>query len=318
MTKIAIIALNTFKEAIRNRVLYIILAFAILLMLCSGVISDLSVAKPQDTIRAIGLSAINFFSVLIAIFIGVGLVYNEIDKKTIYTIVSKPINRTQFILGKYFGLLLTIFINVLIMTIFFFWAIYFQQLTSDTAATKNEYFQQLYAASGGMPISNMTFVGYYVSAFFTSVAKAAASAIGLYHHELTKDLLAVICMNCFELAIITAFAVLFSTFSTPTLSSFLTVMTFLMGRGNEEIMRYVERMQSKISDGGFDFAIALKLHLANLAALIAPNLSIFNLTGDAIYEGRIEIFWSDILYGFCYPAAILALAALIFRRRNFK
>ena len=315
MTKIAIIALNTFKEAVRNRVLYILLAFAILLLLSAGIVSDLSIANPQHTIRALGLSAINFFSVLIAIFIGVGLVYNEIDKRTIYTIVSKPIDRTHFILGKYFGLLLTIFINVLIMTIFFFFAIHLQQAISLDATS--EFFRQTFESSG-VPPSKGVVVGYYVSSFFSSVAKAIGGALGVYHHELTRDLWIVIGMNGFELAIITAFAILFSTFSTPTLSSFLTVMTFLMGRGNEDIIRYLETLQEKYLEAP-DFAIQIKMWAVSLAALIAPNLNIFNLSSEAIYgEGEIPLYWPDILYGLCYPAAILMLAALTFRRRNFK
>ncbi|MFH0793744.1 MAG: ABC transporter permease subunit, partial [bacterium] len=107
MSKVYAIALNTFKEAVRNRILYILLIFALVLMGSSGVISDLSIAEPEKIVKDLGLAGINFFGLLIAIFIGIGLVYNELDKKTIYTIVSKPIDRHQFLLGKYFGLLLT-------------------------------------------------------------------------------------------------------------------------------------------------------------------------------------------------------------------
>jgi ABC-type transport system involved in multi-copper enzyme maturation permease subunit len=115
MQRIAAIAVNTFKEAVRNRVLYVLLFFSVLIMFGAWVASTLSIDDELKIVRDLGAFAINFISVLIAVFVGIGLVYNDLDKKTIYTIVSKPINRWEFLLGKYFGLMLTIAVNVLIM-----------------------------------------------------------------------------------------------------------------------------------------------------------------------------------------------------------
>ncbi|MBN1517063.1 hypothetical protein JXA32_10905 [Candidatus Sumerlaeota bacterium] len=315
MYSIFVIALNTFKEAIRNRILYVILLFAILIIISGGIMGDLSVSAPEDLIRSIGLFGINFFSIMIAVFIGIGLVYNEIDKKTIYTIVSKPIDRTHFILGKYFGLLLTIYANVIIMTLFFLMAIHYYSVVDQQ--TMNDYFMHLASQKGSYTQADIYM--YYVKALLGAIPKGAGSFFGHDPTEATKNIMTVISMNCFELAIIVAFAILFSSFSTPILSAFMTIMTFLVGRGNEDIIRYVWKLQDKIqASGGADMTLHFKAALAQVIALIAPNLSIFYKVSDAIYEDKAPIYGSEILYGVIYPAAVLTLACLIFSRRNFK
>ncbi len=116
MSKVQAIALNTFKEAVRDRILYAILAFAIVMIASTFVLATIGVGMVPKIIRDVGLGFISIFGTLIAIFIGIGLVHKEIDRRTIYTIVSKPIHRWQFILGKYLGLVLTLFVNVAVMT----------------------------------------------------------------------------------------------------------------------------------------------------------------------------------------------------------
>ena len=117
MNKVRAIALNTFKEAVRDRILYAILAFAIAMIASTIVLATIGVGSGPKIIRDLGLGFISIFGVLIAVFIGIGLVHKEIDRRTIYTIISKPIHRWQFILGKYLGLVLTLFVNVAIMTV---------------------------------------------------------------------------------------------------------------------------------------------------------------------------------------------------------
>lgn len=116
MNKIWAIALNTFKEAVRDRILYAILAFAMVMIASTAILATIGAGSGPKIIRDLGLGFISLFGTLIAIFIGIGLVHKEIDRRTIYTIISKPIHRYQFILGKYLGLVLTLFVNVTIMT----------------------------------------------------------------------------------------------------------------------------------------------------------------------------------------------------------
>ena len=116
MSKIWAIALNTFREAVRDRILYAILAFAVVMIASTFVLATIGVGMGPKIIRDVGLGFISIFGTLIAVFIGIGLVHKEIDRRTIYTIISKPIHRWQFILGKYLGLVLTLFVNVTVMT----------------------------------------------------------------------------------------------------------------------------------------------------------------------------------------------------------
>jgi ABC-type transport system involved in multi-copper enzyme maturation permease subunit len=115
--RIRAIALNTFRESIRDRVLYNLILFVLILVTASVFVSDLSLDMESQFTAALGLSAMLVFGALIAIFIGVGLVYKEIDKRTIYSLLSKPVHRYEFILGKYAGLCLTLLVNSGVMVL---------------------------------------------------------------------------------------------------------------------------------------------------------------------------------------------------------
>src|ERR1043166_559570 len=109
------IARNAFREAVRDRVLYNLLLFVLLLIAGAIFLGELSAGQESKIIVDLGLSAMLLFGAFIAIFVGVGLVYKEIERRTLYAILSKPIGRGQFLLGKYLGLGLTLLINVAIM-----------------------------------------------------------------------------------------------------------------------------------------------------------------------------------------------------------
>ncbi len=102
------VALNTFREAVRDRVLYLLLVVGIGAVAFSKFLGEISVGDTLHVIVNTGLTAVSLLGVMISIFVGTGLIYKEIDKRTIYTIISKPVRRGEFVLGKYLGLLLTI------------------------------------------------------------------------------------------------------------------------------------------------------------------------------------------------------------------
>ena len=110
------IARNTFREAVRSRVFYILLAFAICLLLFSAVMGFLAVGTITRVILDMGLSTVSYFSALTAIFIGIGLIFQEIERKTIYNILSKPISRARFLVGRYVGLMAVLLVNLAAMT----------------------------------------------------------------------------------------------------------------------------------------------------------------------------------------------------------
>jgi Cu-processing system permease protein len=115
MRSILIIALNTFRENLRDKILYNLLLFALGLIGASILLADLTIMEHHRMITDMGLAAINLVGVVIAIFVGIGLVNKEIERRTVYTIMARPIRRTQFILGKYLGLVMTLSVNIGVM-----------------------------------------------------------------------------------------------------------------------------------------------------------------------------------------------------------
>ena len=119
MTSILAIARNTFKEAIRDRILYGFIFFAVSLILFSVVLGQLSFNQQIRVTMDVGLAGISLFSVLIAIFLGINLLHKEIEKRTIYPVLSKPVSRTSYLLGKFLGLSATMVVQIALMTAVF-------------------------------------------------------------------------------------------------------------------------------------------------------------------------------------------------------
>jgi len=254
MCKVYYIAINTFMEAVRDRVLYLLLAFALLMILSSRILSLLTVGDESKIIKDLGLSSISIFGVLIAIFVGIGLVYKEIEKKTIYTIISKPISRSQFLVGKYLGLLLTIFINVAIMS-----------------------------------------AGLLLLLFIHS---------GVWELHLLKAVLLIFC----ETIVITAFAILFSTFSTPMLSAIFTLSVYVIGHITENLYGFTHALEEQ----------SVRF-FCSVAYYMLPNLQHFDIKAEVVYEvpiGSDFIFYS-LLYCLLYSTITILFANLIFSRRDF-
>jgi ABC-type transport system involved in multi-copper enzyme maturation permease subunit len=113
------LAINTFREAIRNKLLYTLLGFGVLMIGAGVLFATLSYVEVDEILQDMGMAAIRFFSAGIAIFVGIGLIHNEVDRRTIFTILSKPVSRTEFIIGKWAGLTLTVWLQLLLMALAF-------------------------------------------------------------------------------------------------------------------------------------------------------------------------------------------------------
>ena len=253
--RIAAIALNTFREAVRDRILYSILAFALLLIGASAVLASLSIGQEGRIVKDLGLASISIFGTFIAIFLGIGLVFKEIERRTIYAIIAKPIHRFQFLLGKYIGLVLTLLVTVgamVLLVVVLAWAI----------------------------------DGHW-----------------------TPGLLAAAALDFVALMIVTAAALLFSTFSTPTLSAIFALGTFLIGRLSGDLKIFADQFAG----------LGLRL-IANGIYLVLPDLSRFQM-GAQIVNGlpfdSAQIA-GTLLYGLAYILMLLSLAIGIFQRRDFK
>ena len=249
------IAYNTFKEAARNKVFYLLTAFGIFFALSSRVVSMLTIGDEIKVLKDVGLAAIHFFSVLVAIFTGINLVYKEIEKKTIYNILSKPISRSSFILGKFFGLAVTLLTALSAMAVIFFFF--------------------LFIASGEFDHMILVYFGL------------------LY----------------MELLVITAISLLFSSFSTPILSSIFTVCLYLIGQVLWAFNLFTEYLKTPFQ----------KI-LAYAVYYLLPNLDKFNIKGEVVMKTGIDSFQilAAFLYAVVYITAVLILAILIFNKREFQ
>jgi len=288
VAKVCAIAANTFKEAVRNRVLYVLLFFAVLILMGAWVASSLAIFGQEKIVRDLGVAAINIISVLIAVFVGVGLVYNDLDKKTIYTIVSKPISRWHFLVGKYFGLLLTIWVNIIIMTYIFLVVLLLRSYTGE-----DYMMNKLYAGATTTP-TGATMMNYYIGSLFVALFEGLGIllSLGAWHPGismefaaqgtfLTQGIIASSALTMLEMGVITAFAVLFSSFSSPTLSAFLTVTAFIIGRLNQDLYFFADLMIRRA--GGIENLSGgqtLAYWFAVGAAHVAPNLSFFDQRGE--------------------------------------
>jgi ABC-type transport system involved in multi-copper enzyme maturation permease subunit len=111
----AVIALNVFRESVRDKVLYNLVLFAVMLIGASYMLGQLTAGQDVKIIKDLGLAATSLFGLFIAVFIGIGLVSKEVERRSIYALLAKPIDRYQLVLGKYFGLVLTLVVNVAVM-----------------------------------------------------------------------------------------------------------------------------------------------------------------------------------------------------------
>lgn len=252
------IARNAFREAVRDRVLYNLVLFVLLLIAGAIFLGELSAGQEAKIIVDLGLSAMLLFGAFIAIFVGVGLVYKEIERRTLYTILSKPIGRGQFLLGKYLGLCLTLLINVLVMGI-------------------------------GVSLALI-----YVRRGWEPLAMKIWPAIFLIY---------------FELMIITAVALLFSSFSSPALSALLTFFIFIIGHFSADL-----KGLATTSNGA-----AARLLFRALYYLL-PNLTNFSMITPAAHgiTPNSRSFALATIYMVVYVGVLLAAATLVFSRRNFK
>jgi Cu-processing system permease protein len=117
MRRAGIVALNTFREAVRDRVLYSLVFFALLMMVAAIVVGQISIGIEESVIVSLGLSAISVIGLLISVFLGVALVSKEMEKRTLYALLAKPVRRWEFLLGKFGGLVLTLAVNTAAMAL---------------------------------------------------------------------------------------------------------------------------------------------------------------------------------------------------------
>lgn len=250
------IATNTFREAVRDRVLYNLVLFVLLLTISAIFLGELTAGQEARTIVNLGLSAMLLFGAFISIFVGVSLVSKEIEKRTVYAIFSKPIGRGEFIVGKYLGLCLTLLVNVLIMGV-------------------------------GVSLA-LLYVG---------------------GNNLVFSIWGAILLIYLELTILMAVAVLFSSFSSPSLSALLSFFVFIIGHFSASLNELAKNLGS-----------AFAQYFFSAIYYLLPNLSHFSFITNSAHGDfpPTKMIGGAFLYAIIYVCIILVITVLIFSRRNFK
>ncbi len=257
MNRVACIAYNTFREAVRDRVLYNLIAFALLLVAAAVLVGQISIGIERIVLVNLGLTAVSLFGIVIAIFIGIGLVSKEIDKRTLYTVLSRPVRRWEFIFGKFWGLAGTLVVNTCCMAVGFFAALY-------------------YVGHGFRPHD-------------------AYLLVALYFIVL-------------QFVIITALALLFSSFSSPLLSAVFAFALFIIGTFAEDLRGFAAMTHG------------VTRWVATGAAYLVPNFAALNVISPVAHAqpvaGSLVIY--NTIYAVLYAGAAVAGAMLIFEHRNLK
>lgn len=256
LRRIGVIAKNTFREAVRDRILYNLVLFALLIIAGAILLGELTDGQEARTIVNLGLAAMLFFGTFIAVLVGVSLVSKEIEKRTIYAIFAKPVTRSEFIAGKFLGLSLTLAVNVLVM-------------------------------GAGVSLA-LLYVG---------------------GGPLVWTIWPSIFLIYLELTVLTAVAILFSSFSSPALSALLTLFMFLIGHFSTSLRELAQGIGSSGANYFFDAIYYL-----------LPNLSHFSFATSASHGGIPPgaMIAGASAYAVVFDIVLVAITIQIFRRRNFK
>ncbi|MGB8332395.1 MAG: ABC transporter permease subunit [Polyangiales bacterium] len=308
LARIYAVALNTYREAVRDRVLFGVLVLAAAVLALTLALAELSLDQQMRVVTDLGLASISLFSVVVAIFLGSSLLYKEIERKTLYVILPKPIARFEFLLGKYFGIVVTCGVFIAIMG----------ALQLLVTAIQAGAATVLVVAVPSILIVALG-IGFWLSKDRTlvvpiwSLGALAASAwlCSTVDVELFT-LLASFILNLGEVLILTAVALLFSSFSTPFLTGAFTFGVWMVGRAAHDMVAMKTRVLSP----------AMKTVLSWLAEVV-PNFNLFVPGHNTLvmkataYREPLTYIVTSMSYAVLYATATLFVATLIFRRRDF-
>jgi Cu-processing system permease protein len=269
MTRVRLVAWHVFKESVRDRVLFAIGAFAILLVVASVLIGQITAGQDVRIIKNLGLATIELSGVLMAVFIGVGLVSREIERRSIYSLLAKPLHRWEFIVGKYLGLVGTLVVNVALMSLALLLVLWWFQATSPVETVR----------------------AWPVPAVDPALLKAIVLIVA-------------------ELLLLTAVALLVSTFSSSgVMSAVLTLGVWVVGLLSDDLRGF-----SAVS------ASAALGWLVQTVGTLVPAFSVFDIKAEVV-NGRPPIPWGYVgltfAYAGVYASALVAAAVAVFSRREF-
>lgn len=308
MGRIAAVAVNTFREAVRDRVLYGLLGIASFVLLFSLVLAQVSLDQKLRIVLDVGLASISLFSVVASIFLGSSLLYKEIERKTLYVILPKPIHRHEFLLGKYAGIVLTASVFVAVQGAV-------QMLVTSIQARGDLLLIAGLALGSPLLLAALAYFARDRTAValpWALVTLAGAAYVVSTTEVETVPILAALMLTVGEVIVLTAVALFFSSFSTPFLTALLTFGVWVAGRSADAM---ATMKSSAIPE-------VVRSVLKEIV-IVWPNFHLFvpgrhtletQLTQTA---GPLSYVGSTLLYAVNYSLIVLAVAALVFRRRDF-
>jgi ABC-type transport system involved in multi-copper enzyme maturation permease subunit len=268
MNAVRSVAGAVFRETVRDRVFYNLVLFAVLLVAASILIGQLTAGQDVKIIKDLGLAATSLFGLFIAIFVGIHLVSKEVDRRSVYPLLAKPVRRSELIVGKYAGLLLTLLANISVMT-----------------------------------------VAIYAICFFLSRGVPANIQGAWDAPAMDPALLKAIALIYLNLAVVTAVAVFFSTYSSPMLSAAFTIGVYIAGQFSADLKRLDLILDSPAAAA---FAKACYYVLPDFAKFDIKLAVVHGIPVSGAYLA------STAAYAGLYIAALLFGAVMIFSRRDFK
>lgn len=308
LVRIYAIALNTYREAVRDKVLFGVLVLAAGVLALTLALGELSLDQNMRVVTDLGLASISLFAVVIAIFLGSSLLYKEIERKTLYVILPKPIARYEFLLGKYFGIVATCAVFIAIMGAL-------QLLVTAIQAGASTSLVIIVPAALLAALGAALFFAKdrtVILPIWSLVALGAAIWLCTTVDVELFRLLASLLLNVGEVLIIAAVALLFSSFSTPFLTGAFTFGVWVVGRSAHDMVA----METRVLTPG------IKRLLAWLAEVV-PNFNLFVpgrttlVTTSQTFGEPLTYLATTLGYAVLYAGVTLAIAALIFRRRDF-
>ena len=306
VARVYAIALNTYREAVRDRVLFGVLVLAAGVLALTLALGELSLDQQMRVVTDLGLASISLFAVVIAIFLGSSLLYKEIERKTLYVILPKPIARFEFLLGKYFGIVATCAVFIAIMGALQLLVTAIQAGASTTLVVS---IPSLLLGALGVAFAVAKDRTLVVPIWSLLALVASAWICSTVDVELFR-LLASLLLNLGEVLILTSVALLFSSFSTPFLTGAFTFGVWLVGRAAHDMVAMETRVLSPTMK-----------KLLRWIAEVVPNFNLFVPGRTTLVTKELGApmgyLFTSMGYAILYAAATLIVASLIFRRRDF-
>ena len=301
MNRIFAIAVNTYREAVRDRVLYVVTALACAVLISTLAMAELALDQQRRVVMDLGLATISIFSVLVAVFLGSSLLFKEIERKTLYVILPKPIHRWEFLVGKFAGITLTVATFIALMGGIQLVVMALQHELSALEALGVVAGLGAVLALALWKAPDRTAVW----APFSALALAVAWLLARSADVDATPVLASLVLYVGEVSILTSVALLFSSFSTPFTTGGLTLGVWLVGRSADTM----ETIHSR----ALNDQIEAVLHAL---AKVVPNFNLF-VPGHSVLMTPWSYVGTAMGYAVAFTIVLLVMASVIFRRRDF-